>query len=129
MKPLCSVCAFRIWKISSCLRIPVAPATCRSLATWVSRAMLMSLSSPMLSVSLGRRGDGLDVSGGGASAVAAVSGAGREGAVRLLLLAWADRSFDYGLVCWGRAARIVRESGSRAPLGRQPRHAIVNVNA
>ena len=27
MNPLCSVCAFRIWKISSCLRIPVAPAT------------------------------------------------------------------------------------------------------
>ncbi len=22
MKPLCSVCAFRIWKISSCLRMP-----------------------------------------------------------------------------------------------------------
>ena len=80
MKPLCSVCALRIWKISSCLRIPVAPATLRSLATWVSFAMLMSLSSLMLS-ELPRREDALglaDFEGAGlagASAVAVASGA------------------------------------------------------
>src|SRR5512132_4676890 len=56
MYPLCSVCAFRIWKISSCFRIPVAPATLRSLAIWVSFWMLMSFSSPMLRPSPGRRG-------------------------------------------------------------------------
>ena len=59
MKPLCSVCAFRIWKISSCFRMPVAPATFRSLAICVSLAMLMSLSSPMFSVSAVRRGASL----------------------------------------------------------------------
>jgi hypothetical protein len=47
MKPLCSVCAFRIWKIRSCLRMPDAPATVRSLATWVSFWMLMSFRSVM----------------------------------------------------------------------------------
>ena len=47
MKPLCSVCAFRIWKISSCLRMPVAPATVMSLAIWVSFWMLMSFRSVM----------------------------------------------------------------------------------
>ena len=47
MKPLCSVCAFRIWKISSCLRMPVAPATLRSFAIWVSCWMLLSFSSVM----------------------------------------------------------------------------------
>ena len=63
MKPLCSVCAFRIWKISSCLRMPVAPATFRSLATWVSFWMLMSFRSLMLrparaAVRRGGRGGG-----------------------------------------------------------------------
>src|SRR3954447_20653459 len=47
MKPLCSVCAFRIWKISSCLRIPVAPPTDRSFAICVSFWMLMSFRSVM----------------------------------------------------------------------------------
>src|SRR5947209_2422573 len=47
MKPLNSVCALRIWKISSCLRIPVAPATARSFAICVSFWMLMSFRSVM----------------------------------------------------------------------------------
>src|SRR5579859_348152 len=49
MKPLCSVCALRIWKISSCLRMPVAPPTVRSFAIWVSFWMLMSFRSVMFS--------------------------------------------------------------------------------
>ncbi len=54
MKPLCSVCALRIWKIRSCLRIPVAPSTFRSLPTCVSAWMPMSLRTAMFR--LGRRG-------------------------------------------------------------------------
>src|SRR5678816_4356922 len=50
MKPLISVCALRIWKIRSCLRMPVAPATFRSLAIWVSFWMLRSFRSLMFSV-------------------------------------------------------------------------------
>ena len=67
MNPLCSVCAFRIWKISSCLRMPVAPATVRSLAICVSFWMLMSFRSVMFSPD--RR----------AAAVAAVVGRGAAG--------------------------------------------------
>src|SRR5262249_37013192 len=72
MKPLISVCALRIWKIKSCLRIPVAPATFKSLATCVSFWMLMSFRSLILSV-----GAGLGL--GGAS-VAAAAGAAAGGA-------------------------------------------------
>src|SRR5947208_15402073 len=47
MKPLISVCALRIWKMRSCLRIPVAPPTDRSFAICVSFWMLMSFRSVM----------------------------------------------------------------------------------
>ena len=58
MRPFFSVCACRILKISSCLRMPVAPTTLRSLATWVSVVMFISFSlamsrtSPSLSSSI-----------------------------------------------------------------------------
>src|SRR3954471_12250476 len=73
MKPLCSVCALRIWKISSCLSIPVAPATDRSFAIWVSFWMLMSFRSVMLSPRGG--GAGFGGSGFGGSAATAEAGA------------------------------------------------------
>src|SRR5207249_149190 len=47
MKPLFSVCACRILKISSCFRIPEAPWMLRSLATCVSAEMFISFSCAM----------------------------------------------------------------------------------
>ena len=73
MNPLCSVCAFRIWKISSCLRMPVAPPTFRSFATCVSFWMLMSFRSVMFRPS--RRG------GAGACAAFGWSGVAAAGSV------------------------------------------------
>src|SRR4051812_34573931 len=66
MKPLSSVCALRIWKISSCLRMPVAPPTFRSLAICVSFWMLMSFRSVMFR----RLAVGSEAAGAGAGAVA-----------------------------------------------------------
>src|SRR3954463_6382240 len=79
MNPLSSVCALRIWKISSCLRIPVAPPTVRSLAICVSFWMLMSFRSVMFSRGCAGAGAGAGAGGGdggadrGASGTAAVS--------------------------------------------------------
>src|SRR6185369_16106476 len=47
ISPLFSVCAWRILKISSCLRMPVAPSTPRSLPSWVSWEICISLSARM----------------------------------------------------------------------------------
>ena len=49
ISPFCLTRSLRILKIRSCLRIPVAPATARSLAIWVSFWMLISFSSVMFS--------------------------------------------------------------------------------
>src|SRR5579871_2133590 len=79
MKPLISVCAFRIWKISSCLRMPVAPPTLRSFAICVSFWMLMSLRSVMLSRFGGGGASGPGAAAGadvGFSGVAVAAGAG-----------------------------------------------------
>src|SRR3954467_13068791 len=98
MNPLSSVCALRIWKISSCLRIPVAPPTVRSLAIWVSFWMLISFRSVMFNrCCAGGGADGGGGAGLGGSGMAAVSAGGaasgvvvplpvRPGAERLGLL-------------------------------------------
>ena len=71
MNPLCSVCALRIWKISSCLRMPVAPATVEVLGDL--RQLLDALV-----LQLG------DVQAGAATLLLAVRLAGRFGPAALL---------------------------------------------
>src|SRR5208337_605111 len=48
IKPLFSVCARRIWKINSCLRMPLAPGMFNSLAILARSVMFFSLSSARL---------------------------------------------------------------------------------
>src|SRR5258705_10855128 len=91
MNPLCCACGLRIWKIKSCFRIPVAPATLRSLPIWVSLWMLMSFRSLMFRV--GRAGAGAGGAGGGGGTV--LSGSGAR-AVRLEPVGMAE-----GLTCEG----------------------------
>ncbi len=65
--------------MSSCFRIPVAPATLRSFATWVSFWMLISFSSEMLSPSppfFWGSGAGLGASPAGAGWGAAAAAGG-----------------------------------------------------
>ena len=92
MKPLCSVCALRIWKISSCLRRPVAPITPEVLGDLHQRldGHLLELTDPQAGLAaLGRQverwivGDVGDVVDG-----AAGTGGSRSAAAAGALLCW-----------------------------------------
>src|SRR2546421_4930263 len=134
MSPLFSVCAASTLKMSSCLRMPVAPGTSRSLAICVNLEMDISLSVARLKVSpppSRKANDSSDASSmsvsastsGGNSAVAAAdlpaSLSDAPLALALLVRVRVIRSFDisdflFGAAACGRAlSQLI--SGARRP--------------